>query len=69
MLTEILRKFQSLSMFYFLQCESMAVNRSIRSHAEDIVNRLNFDSFMEVSAKEGYQVEKLFQRAIDLVRN
>ena len=53
----------------FVQCKSSGVNRGIGDHAECIVKKLGFDSFMEVSAKENYQVEALFKKAIDLVRN
>ena len=34
-----------------------------------MVEELGFDSFMEVSAKENFGVEELFERAITLVRS
>ena len=34
-----------------------------------MVTKLGFHSFMEVAAKTNYQVEALFQQAVDLVRN
>ena len=58
----------NLNIVCFVQCKSLGVNTEIGSHAEHMVKKLGFDSFMEVSAKENYQVEALFQRAIDLVR-
>jgi len=51
-----------------LQCDGSPVVDKIKKHAKYVAERLELDSFMETSAKTGFQVETVFERAISLVR-
>ena len=51
-----------------LQCDGDPIVNNIKRHAKHVAERLELDSVMETSAKTGFQVETVFERAITLVR-
>jgi len=53
---------------FLLQCDSCIVAENIREHAEHMVRSLSLNGFKEASAKDGHQVEDVFETALTLVR-
>jgi len=39
----------------------------VRKHAKHLMERLQFACFLETSAKNGHQVEAVFEKAVSLV--
>ena len=53
----------------FLQSDSEVMADKIKKHAKHVVEKSGLKCFIETSAKSGYQVEKVFETAISLVRS
>lgn len=53
--------------FISLQCDSRKVNHDIRRQAQEMVDRMGFDDFIEASAKTNQKVEDIFEKAVSQV--
>jgi len=56
------------SYLVFFQCDISVVDREIKQHATNIVQKYGFKDFRLTSAKDGYEVDAIFETIVSLVR-
>lgn len=53
---------------FYSQCEChINISQGIRTRAKEMVKQFDFAEFMEASAKDGHEVEAVFEKIVSLV--